>query len=312
MRILVTGGAGFIGSHVSCAYLVAGHEVAIADDLSSGCQKNLPAGAKFFQVDIRDMEALQRVFAEFQPTVVNHHAAQMDIRRSLREPLFDANVNVIGSLVVFELSVKHGVKRVIFASSGGAIYGEPKVIPVTEDARELPISHYGVTKLAVERYLNVYKHVYGIDFVILRYANIFGPRQNPHGEAGVVAIFAGQMLREEVPTVFGDGTKTRDYVFVEDIARANLLALSKGEGEICNLGCGAQISDYEIFDVIRRDVGFDREPQYAPKRPGEIEHIALDARRAALQLGWNPKVGLAEGIAKTVEHLRSLHGQSGR
>jgi UDP-glucose 4-epimerase len=312
MRILVTGGAGFIGSHVSSAYLAAGHEVAIADDLSTGRQKNLPAKANFFQVDIRDMEVMGRVFEEFQPTVINHLAAQMDIRRSLREPLFDASVNVIGSLVIFELCVKHRVKRAIFASSGGAIYGEPKVLPVTEETRELPISHYGVTKLAVERYLGVYKQVYGIDSVILRYANVYGPRQNPGGEAGVVAIFAGQMLKGEVPTIFGDGSKTRDYVFVDDIAEANLLALSKGNGEIYNLGCGVQVSDYDIFNVIRRAVGFDQEPQYAPKRPGEIEHIALDAHRAALQLSWSPKVTLTAGIAKTVEHIRSEHEQDAR
>jgi UDP-glucose 4-epimerase len=304
MRILITGGAGFIGSHVSRAYLAAGHEVAVADDLSSGRQKNLPAAAKFFQVDIRDTERLGRVFEEFRPAVVNHHAAQMDIRRSLREPLFDASVNVIGSLIVLELSVKHGVKRLIIASSGGAIYGEPKALPVREDAPEIPISHYGVTKLAVERYVNVYNNVYGIDFVILRYANVFGPRQNPRGEAGVVAVFAGQMLKGETPTIFGDGTKTRDYVFVEDIAEANLQALSRGEGGTCNLGCGAQISDYEIFDVIRRGVGFDKQPQYAPRRPGEIEHIALDSSRAALMLNWKPRTGLAEGIAKTIDHIR--------
>jgi UDP-glucose 4-epimerase len=309
MKILVTGGAGFIGSHVSCAYVAAGHEVAIADNLSTGCESNLPAGAKFFQVDIRDVVSLEQVLADFKPTVVNHHAAQMDIRRSLREPLFDADVNVVGSLVVLELSVKHGVRKIIFASSGGAIYGEPKDLPVSEDAPENPISHYGVAKLAVERYLNVYKQIYGVDFVTLRYANVFGPRQNPRGEAGVVAVFAGQMLRGEVPTVFGDGSKTRDYVYVDDIVEANLLATDSQKSGTFNLGRGVEVSDYGIFNVVRDAVGFEREPQYAPRRPGEIEHIALDAHRATLQLGWNQRVALAEGIAKTVEHLRSGHEQ---
>jgi len=310
MRILVTGGAGFIGSHVSRAYLAAGHEVAIVDDLSRGHRENLPSGARFFPIDIRDVASLRQAFAAMRPEVVNHHAAQMDIRRSLRDPLFDAQVNVVGSLAVFELSVEYGVKKIIFASSGGAIYGEPQVVPVTEEAPEMPISHYGVAKLTVERYLHVYKHVYDLPFTALRYANVFGPRQDPNGEGGVVAIFAGQMKQGKVPTIFGDGSKTRDYVFVDDIVEANLLALERRNDGIFNLGCGVEVSDYGIFDVVRRAVGFEREPQYAPKRPGEIDHIALNARRAALQLGWNPKVALAEGIAKTVEHIRSCRSMA--
>jgi UDP-glucose 4-epimerase len=305
MRILITGGAGFIGSHVATGYLHAGHEVVVVDNLSTGRMENVPAGAHLFRVDITDYESLKRVFAEIRPDVVSHHAAQMDIRRSLREPLFDANINVVGSLSVLELSVQYSVSKFIFASSGGAIYGEPQKLPATESTAEMPISHYGVTKLSVERYLHTYHHLYGLRFTALRYANVFGPGQNPRGESGVVAIFIGQMLRGEVPTIFGDGQKTRDYVFVEDIVEANLLALEKGNGGVFNIGHGIQVSDYEIFNTIRQGVGYTSGPNFATRRSGEVEHIALDASAAMAVLGWKPRIGLIEGIARTIAHLRS-------
>jgi UDP-glucose 4-epimerase len=305
MRILITGGAGFIGSHVAAGYLNAGHEVGIVDNLSTGRIENMPAGADFFHADITDPESLKHVFATVGPEVVSHHAAQMDIRRSLREPLFDANVNVVGSLAVLELCVLHSVKKFIFASSGGAIYGEPRTLPANESAAEMPISHYGVTKLSVERYLHAYHHLYGLRFTALRYANVFGPGQNPRGEAGVVAIFIGQILRGEVPTIFGDGSKTRDYVFVEDIVAANLAALERGDFGVFNIGCGIQVSDFEIFDTIRACVGRNCDPNFAPRRMGEVEHIALDASAAALVLGWKPTIRLVEGITRTVAHIRS-------
>jgi len=305
MRILVTGGAGFIGSSIARAYLAAGHDVAIVDDLSSGRRENLPAGAIFFQIDIRNVKLLRQTFATIRPEVVNHHAAQLDIRRSLREPLFDVQVNVVASVTLLELCVEHGVKKVIFASSGGAIYGEPRLLPVAEGSPEAPISHYGVAKLAVERYLAVYSLLYGIHFTALRYANVYGPRQNPHGEAGVVAIFIGQLLQGVTPTIFGDGTKTRDYVFVDDVVAANLLVLDKGNDEVFNIGRGVQVSDYEIFDVIRREIDSKQEPRYAPERPGEVKHTAIDASRAKLRLGWRSKVELADGVAKTIAHIRS-------
>jgi UDP-glucose 4-epimerase len=308
MRILITGGAGFIGSSVAAGYIGAGHDVTIVDDLSTGRMENIPPEAHFFKADIRDFAQLGRIFSEVSPDVVNHHAAQMDIRRSLREPLFDAGVNILGTLSLLEACVQHSVKKIIFASSGGAIYGEPKQLPATESTQELPISHYGVAKLAVERYLHAYKHLYGLPSVVLRYANVYGPRQNPHGEAGVVAIFTGQMLHGEVPTIFGDGSKTRDYVFVDDIVAANLLALSRQESGIFNIGSGIQVSDYGIFDAIRRCVGFTLEPKYASRRAGEVEFIALDPTAASIGLGWRPKVGLLDGIGKTVEHIRSQVG----
>jgi UDP-glucose 4-epimerase len=305
MRILITGGAGFIGSHVAASYLNAGHEVGVVDNLSTGRKEKVPAGAHLFRVDITNHEDLERVFAEMRPEVVSHHAAQMDIRRSLREPLFDANTNVVGSLSVLELSARYAVSKFIFASSGGAIYGEPKKLPATESTAEMPISHYGVAKLSVERYLYTYHHLYGLRFTALRYANVFGPGQNPRGEAGVVAIFIGQMLRDEIPTIFGDGSKTRDYVFIEDIVEANLQALEKGNCGIFNIGRGIEVSDYEIFDAIRKSMGYANEPNFAPRRSGEVDHIALDASAAMRVLGWKPAVGLIEGITRTIARIRS-------
>ena len=305
MRILITGGAGLIGSNVADGYLAAGHSVAVVDNLSTGRQESVDKRACFFRADITD-KSLERVFEEFRPEVVSHHAAQMDVRRSMREPSFDAQVNILGSLNVVELSVRHAGRKLIFASSGGAIYGDPEQLPATESTPEMPISHYGVTKLAFERYLYVYQCLYGLRFTVLRYANVYGPRQNPHGEAGVVAIFIGQMLRKEIPTIFGDGLKTRDYVFVSDIVRANMLALEAGDGHVLNVGRGIQVSDYEIFDVIRRSVGFEKEPQFAPRRPGEVEHIAIDASRAVKVLGWTPQTELSDGITHTLQYIRSV------
>jgi UDP-glucose 4-epimerase len=250
------------------------------------------------------------VVLEVRPEIVNHHAAQLDVRRSVREPLFDAGINILGPLVLLELCVECSVKRFMFASSGGAIYGEPPKLPADESTLEMPISHYGVAKLAVERYLHAYQHLYGLSFTVLRYANVYGPRQRTHGEAGVVAIFAGQMLRGEIPTIYGDGTKTRDYVFVEDIVRANVLALEAGEGKVLNLGRGIQVTNYEVFDAVRRGTGFKEEPRFAPRRLGEVEHIALDATAAWRVLGWKAEVGFGDGIERTVRHIRSRMAES--
>ena len=305
MKILITGGAGFIGSSIAESYIFAGHEVGVVDDLSAGKRENLPASARFFFGDIGDNAFLENVFEEMRPDVVSHHAAQMDIRRSLREPQFDANINIIGSLSVLERCVRFGVEKLIFASSGGAIYGEPGTLPATEATAGMPISHYGVSKLAVERYLHAYHRLYGLRYCALRYANVYGPRQNPHGEAGVVAIFAGQMLRGETCTIFGDGSKTRDYIFIEDVVRANLLALNRGECQVFNIGRGIQVSDAEMFETIRRAVGIANQPRFAPHRRGEVQHICLDSSSASRVFGWEPEVGLSEGIGKTIAHIRS-------
>lgn len=304
MKIMVTGGAGFIASHVSEGYLRAGHTVVIVDDLSTGKRENVPEGARFYQCDITDQEAVERIVAEERPEIINHHAAQMDVRRSVREPMFDARVNIVGALGLLEIAVKHKVRKVLYASTGGASYGEVSTVPVNESHPAAPICHYGVSKLTFERYLFLYRYLYGLNYTVMRYPNVYGPRQNPRGEAGVVAIFALQMLRGDQPTIFGDGSKTRDYVFVEDIVKANILLLEKGDGEILNLGTGTPTSDYDIFELVRAAASYEGEPRYAPNRPGEVPQIALDARKAQAISGWVAETRLKEGIARTVDFIR--------
>jgi UDP-glucose 4-epimerase len=305
VKILVTGGAGFIGSHVVDALVREGHSVAVVDDLSMGRREHVHSAARFHQVDIRDRGALEAVFRDERPDVVNHHAAQGNLRRSMREPSFDASVNVVGSLHLFELSLAYGVRTFINVSSGGAVYGEPQSLPVDEGHPIRPASVYGVSKYAVERYLEVLGGDSGPDVAVLRYANVYGPRQDPRGEAGVVAIFARQMLAGERPTIFGDGAKTRDYVHVEDVVRANLLALrTAAPGGVYNLGAGREVSDRRIFELVRGAVGATVEPIFGSKRPGEIDRICLDASRAKADLGWEPAVALEDGIARTVTWYR--------
>lgn len=304
MRILVTGGAGFIASHVAEGYLKAGHSVIIVDDLSTGRRENLPAQAKFYERDITDFSAMEEIIANERPEIINHHAAQMDVRRSVREPLFDARVNVLGGLGLLELAVRYGVVKVVYASTGGASYGQVQTVPVDETHPIGPICHYGVSKVTLERYLFLYRHLYKLSYTVMRYPNVYGPRQNPFGEAGVIAIFARQMFEDCQPTIFGDGSKTRDYVFIDDIVAANLALLCKGDGEILNLGSGVAVSDYQIFEHVRMATGYSGEPRFAPVRPGEVDHIALDGRRAHRIAGWSPKVPLHEGISRTVDYIR--------
>ena len=301
MRVLVTGGAGFIASHVVDALVKEGHDVAAVDDLSMGKREQVHPSARFYRVDIRDRQALEEVFRAERPEVVNHHAAQADLRRSMIEPSFDASVNILGSLNLLELSLVHKVRKFINISSGGAVYGEPQRLPVDELHPIRPVSVYGVSKYAVEQYLRLFDGS-GLDYTILRYANVYGPRQNPAGEAGVVAIFSRQMLAGERPTIFGDGTKTRDYVYVDDIVAANLLAMTEklASGQSYNVGLGREVSDRQIFELVRRTVGATVEPILASKRPGEIDRICLDASLAKAELGWEPTISLEEGISRTV------------
>jgi UDP-glucose 4-epimerase len=304
MKILVTGGAGFIASHVSDRYLEAGHKVVIVDDLSTGKRENVPSAATFYQCDITDYPRMEEIIANERPDVINHHAAQMDVRRSVREPLFDAKVNIIAALGLLEIAVKYKVRKFLYASTGGASYGQVDRVPVDETYPTAPICHYGVSKLTLERYLFLYNYLYGLNYTVMRYPNVYGPRQNPHGEAGVVAIFVLQMIRGEQPTIFGDGSKTRDYVFVSDITDANLKLLESGDGETLNLGRGEPVSDYKIFEAVRIAVGYEQLPKYAPVRPGEVNHIALDSARAQAVAGWAPKVSLEDGISRTVEFIK--------
>jgi UDP-glucose 4-epimerase len=305
MKVLITGGAGFIGSHVADAYLAAGLEVVVVDDLSRGTRANLPPEVPFYQLDIRDRAALAEVFAREKPELVNHHAAQIDVRHSVRDPIFDAECNIVGSLQLLQLAVRFQVQRFVYASTGGAIYGEPEQLPAGEAAPVEPLAPYGISKHTFEHYLLNARRLYGLPFVVLRYGNVYGPRQSSQGEAGVVAIFCEQMLRGITPTIYGDGKKTRDYVEVSDVARANLQALKYGEGEIFNIATGLATTDYEVFLAVRDALGVPPfEPNYAPKRPGEVDHIYLDVRKAAQGLNWRPVENFRTGVAKTAEWFR--------
>ncbi len=307
-KVLVTGGAGFIGSHVSEHLLDAGCEVVIVDDLSTGRRENVPGRAAFYEVDITDREALREVFRREKPTVVDHHAAQINVRTSVEDPVRDARINVLGMLEVLEASRLAGVRRIIFASSGGAVYGEPAAVPVGESHPPRPMSPYGAAKLAGEHYLGCIASMYGIDAVSLRYGNVYGPRQDPRGEAGVAAIFTERLLRGDPPLIFGDGKQTRDYVYVEDVARANVAALAGGSGAY-NIGTGREVSVLELLDAIRHAAGSSMVPQHVEERAGEVRHIALDCSRAAGELGWRPGVDMEAGIEKTVAwHRKKVRG----
>jgi len=301
----VTGGAGFIGSHIADRLLESGVAVAVLDDLSTGLRANVPAGAGFVEGSICDEAALGRALTEAKPEVVFHLAAQMDVRRSVREPVFDAETNVVGSVKLLAACIAHGVRRVVYASSGGAAYGEPERVPVAETYLPHPISEYGASKLAVEHYLSVYHARGALEVTTLRFPNVFGPRQRPDGEAGVVSIFASRLLAGQTCDIFGDGTKTRDYVFVSDVVAAAMLALGAPSGSVYNLGTGRGVSDREVYDAVAAAVGSRAAPNFQPFRPGEVRHIALDATLAGRQLDWCPQVPFAEGVRRMVEWLRS-------
>jgi UDP-glucose 4-epimerase len=285
------------------AYVAAGHQVVVVDDLSSGSRANLNPAATFYELDVRQPE-LRDVFAAERPEVVNHHAAQIDVRRSVTEPGFDADVNVLGSINLLECARAVGVRKVIYISSGGAIYGEPERLPCDEDHPVAPLSPYGVSKYTVEQYLPIYQMTYGLDTTILRYANVYGPRQDPHGEAGVVAIFSGRMLAGDVPTVNGSGEQARDFVYVADCARANLRALDRGSGRAYNLGTGAATSINELAALLAEAADYPGPVVHGPAKAGEVFRITLEATRAREELGWEPEVDLAEGLERTVEYFR--------
>lgn len=304
MRVLVTGGAGFIGSHVAQAYLDRGYEVAVLDSLVHGRRENVPEGAEFHHLDIRDPEAAE-LLREGGFDILNHHAAQMDVRVSVDNPRFDASVNVDGLLNLLEAARQGGVKRVIYVSSGGVVYGEPEHRPTPETAPKLPLSPYGVSKLAGEQYLFYYLQVHGMEYAAVRYANVFGPRQDPHGEAGVVAIFSTKLLREEPLTVFGDGEQTRDYVYVGDVVAANLLLTEADlprahsiDDRGYNVGTGVETSVTELARTLQRIADRETPLNFAPARPGELRNSSLDASRLRA-LGWIPATDLESGLRRT-------------
>jgi UDP-glucose 4-epimerase len=303
MKILVTGGAGFIGSHVVDAYLKAGHEVVVLDDLSSGLIENLAPSARLVELDIRNPAARDLIVQE-RPHVLNHHAAQMDVRRSVADPVFDAEVNVLGFINLLEGARVAGVKRVLFASSGGAVYGEQEDLPATEKHSTAPVSPYGVSKRAGEDYLFYYYVNYGLPYVALRYANVYGPRQDPHGEAGVVAIFTERLLAGGRPIINGDGTQTRDYVFVGDVAAANLAALDGGFVGPVNIGTGVETDVNELFEMLRRVVGSATAAVHGPAKPGEQRRSVVDPGLARQVFGWTPRVCLADGMEQVVAFFR--------
>jgi UDP-glucose 4-epimerase len=304
MRILVTGGAGFIGSHVVEAYLEAGHEVEVIDNLSTGRRSNLPAGVRLHETDIHSA-ATEAVFAEFKPEVVNHHAAQASVKVSSGDIVFDLEVNGAGTARVGDLCVRHGVRKLIYSSSGGTVYGEPEALPVPETHPVRPVSNYGMSKLVGELYLELLQRTRGLDCTILRYANAYGPRQDPLGEAGVVAIFTGKMLAEEPCTIDGDGEQQKDYIYVGDIARANVAALDRGSNWAINIGTGFGTSVNTIFEVLNETTGNVVVPVFGPPRPGDVRNFWLDTQLALATLGWQPEVGFREGIRRTVEFHQS-------
>ncbi len=304
MNILVTGGAGFIGSHVVDAYIELGHNVIVIDNLSTGSIENLNPNAKFYQLDIRD-DKVEEVFKLEKIDVVNHHAAQIDVRKSVDNPIYDADVNIIGSLKLLQFSVKHGVKKFIFASTGGAVYGEQDYFPADEEHPTRPISPYGVSKLAIEKYLHFYKEVYGLNYVVLRYANIYGPRQNPHGEAGVVAIFTSKMLKGEQPVINGDGFQTRDYTYVGDVVRANILVLNYEKSDIFNIGTGLETDVNTLFHKLRSLIGANFEEFHGPPKPGEQRRSVISYNKIYKALNWKSEVSLDEGLRLTVEFFKA-------
>ncbi len=303
MKILVTGGAGFIGSHIAEALIEKGHDVTVVDNLLMGRMENVPKAARFYLMDIRATE-IEKVFDIGRFDAVFHLAAQMDVRRSVEDPIFDAGVNVLGTLNLIRNAVRTGVKKVVFASTGGAVYGEQEVFPCDETHPTQPVSPYGITKLCVEKYLFYYALEFGLKYTVLRFANVYGPRQNPHGEAGVVAIFASRLLSGEQPVINGDGKQTRDYVYVGDVVQANLKALEHTENDAFNVGTGVETDVNRIFDLLNRHTGGKASEQHGPAKPGEQIRSVISHRKIKDVLGWEPRVGLEEGLKRTVDYFR--------
>lgn len=311
MRILVTGGAGFIGSHTVDALVAAGAgEVSVLDDLSAGKRHQVNPKATLYQTDLRDAGAVASVVEKVKPELIFHLAAQMDVRRSVADPAFDAQVNLVGFLNLIESARKHSLKRVVFSSTGGAIYGEQDQFPCDEDHPKRPVSPYGIAKLATEAYLFFYKVEYGIDYLALRFGNVYGPRQDPHGEAGVVAIFCGRILEGKAVTIFGDGAQTRDYVYVGDVVRAVTAAgNSHASGIALNIGTGIETDVNDLYSTLASIADFPTKAEHAAARPGEQKRSVISPARAAKELGWRPEKKLADGLEETYKYFKDLRRQ---
>lgn len=303
MRILVTGGAGFIGSNIVDRYINAGHTVCVVDNLSTGNKKNINRKAKFFKIDIRS-KRLEEIFKKFKPHIVNHHAAQIDVRKSVNDPLFDADVNILGTINLLNLSVKYRVGKFIFASTGGAIYGEQEKFPADESHPTNPVSPYGVAKLCAEQYIKYFNIQYKLPFVCLRYSNVYGPRQNPHGEAGVVAIFIQKLLDGKTPVINGDGLQTRDFVYVSDVVDANLKATTSDFSGILNIGTSIETSIKTIYTLITKGLNMNKEPVFGPAKPGEQRRSCITNLLAREKIGWSPVYTLENGLKETIEYFK--------
>ncbi|WAS06680.1 GDP-mannose 4,6-dehydratase [Gloeomargaritales cyanobacterium VI4D9] len=306
MRVLITGGAGFIGSAIQDIYLQAGHEVAILDNFAAGNPAYVHPHSRVYQADLRESNLVWQIFQDWQPEVVSHHAAQIDVRQSVAEPVADAQINILGSLNVLEAAAQMGVKQFIFASSGGACYGELQQIPAPETHPLQPISPYGIAKVTMEHYLHFYYQVHGLCYGILRYANVYGPRQGITGEAGVITAFMTALLTGQTPVIYGQGTQTRDYVYVDDVAQVNLQILGRLEPLTLNIGTGQETSVLALYELIQKLMPSKISPQFLPKRLGEITRSALDVTRARETLGWQAQTSLTQGLQATLDWYRQV------
>lgn len=304
MKVLVTGGAGFIGSHLVDRLIMEGHEAIIVDNLATGKRRNINRAARFYKMDIQSWR-LERVFRSERPNVVMHLAAQMDVRKSVEDPMFDAQVNVLGTLNVLQQSVKHGVRKVVFSSSGGAIYGDQEIYPAPETHVTKPLSPYGLSKLCGEQYLSYFQRVSGLQAVSLRYANVYGPRQDPEGEAGVVAIFIQKMLNNEQAVINGNGRQTRDFVFVDDVVEANLAMIGQDTQGTYNVGTGVETSINDLFRILVQHSGANCKEIHGPAKKGEQARSVIDSTKLRQEVSWEPKADLSEGLKKTVEYFRA-------
>lgn len=304
MKILVTGGAGFIASHIADAFIEEGHEVFVLDNLQTGFEKNVNSKAVFIKKNICD-KSLAELFEKEKFDVVNHHAAQMDVRRSVADPEFDATTNILGTINLLQNCVKTGVKKFMFASTGGAVYGEQSYFPADEKHDTNPLSPYGISKLAVEKYIYFYNQQYGLNYSITRYANIYGPRQNPFGEAGVIAIFTTRLLNGEQPVINGTGKQTRDYVFVKDVVKANLTVLNDTESSIYNVGTGIETDVNQLFHELNNIIGSNKEEKHGPQAAGEQLRSVITSDKMFKKFGWRPSTKLTDGLSETVEFFKS-------
>jgi UDP-glucose 4-epimerase len=305
MKIIITGGAGFIGSNVANVLLKKGYKVVVLDNLSSGKKINIDKKAVFYEVDVCDHKAIEKIFKKESPSIVIHNAAQIDVRKSVLSPSFDAKVNILGAINILNACVKNKVKKIIFASSGGSIYGECKKNAPNEEFKAEPLCPYGIAKYSAENYIKFYSAIYGLEYTILRYSNVYGPRQDPYGEAGVVAIFAAKMLNNEGITIFGNGEQMRDYVYVSDVAIANLKALRKGKNQIVNIGTSKAISINDIVKIMSKMINYHKKVSYEPKRCGELFKNFLNVDKAKTVLCWRPKVNIEKGIRQTIHYFKA-------